>query len=973
MREKGAPENVDERRPDSAAGAGRRFSASYWKSIAPSWIGIVAAAIALFASVWLLSVYVHAWRVTPVDKATVDALKEKARTDAEIQKILQPELDRQHESLVRRRDAYNRGGILLLVSMGIFLAWFKWFRPGREDRAGALPGVLKHLDGSSHGLAKAVVFTRSRDAGEKREADSIVPPVVPAVERAEAAAIDLGPVEEILRTEGRGRQAVIPILQAIQTRYRYLPDAALQRICAASEITPALIAGVASFYGQFRQSPVGEHVIRICEGTACHVSGAVEVRNELRRCLGMSPDSDTDPSRRFTIERVVCIGSCSLAPIITIDEKIYGQLSALSANKLLRDFIESERGAKKNGNGERRPPESRPGARPQGNADDPVEIRIGLGSCGIASGAEKVRAAIEGVVASFGGGGAVKRVGCSGLCHHEPLIEVIENGRRALYGNVSPGDVRKIVRKHIKPRGLVRRVREEIQDVRARLFDDVAWAPIEEHEIDAKPYVGKQVRIVLENCGQIDPLSLDEYRKREGMRALQECLKNLTPEGVIESVRAAGLRGRGGAGFPTAAKWDIARCAPGPIKYVICNGDEGDPGAFMDRAVLEADPFRVIEGMVIAAYAIGAGEGFLYVRREYPIAVRHVRAAIAQAEQQGFLGERIIGSAFDFKLQVREGAGAFVCGEETALIQSIEGERGMPRPRPPYPAQSGLWGKPTLINNVETLACLPWIIRRGPKAFAALGTEKSKGTKVFSLVGKVKRGGLIEVPMGITIREIVEDIGGGIKGGRQFKAVLAGGPSGGCIPARLADTRIDYEELASTGAIMGSGGLVVLDDRDCAVDIARYFLHFTQNESCGKCTFCRVGTKRMLEILERICGGKGKEGDLQTLDDLSIRIKKGSLCGLGQTAPNPVVTTLRYFRDEYEAHVRERRCPAAACKALIHYRVLDSCTGCTLCAQACPAGAIQAQPYEQHKVADDVCTRCGMCVTACPENAIEVA
>jgi NADH-quinone oxidoreductase subunit F len=457
------------------------------------------------------------------------------------------------------------------------------------------------------------------------------------------------------------------------------------------------------------------------------------------------------------------------------------------------------------------------------------------------------------------------------------------------------------------------------------------------------------------------------------MLALEECLKRLSPADVIEKVRAAGLRGRGGAGFPTAVKWDIARKTPAELKYVICNGDEGDPGAFMDRAVLEADPFRVIEGLLIAAYAIGASEGFVYVRREYPIAVRHIRAAIATAMERGFLGENILGAPFSFRLQVREGAGAFVCGEETALIQSIEGKRGMPRPRPPYPAQSGLWGKPTLINNVETLACLPWIFRRGPEAFAALGTETSKGTKVFSLAGKIRRGGLIEVPMGITIREIVEEIGGGIKDGRKFKAILAGGPSGGCIPESLADTHIDFEELASTGSIMGSGGLVVLDERDCAVEIARYFLHFTQNESCGKCTYCRIGSKRMLEILERICAGKGKEGDLETLDELSVRIKKGSLCGLGQTAPNPVLTTLRYFREEYEAHIRERRCPAGACKPLIHYRVLDSCTGCTLCAQACPAAAIQVRPYRKHEVADDLCTRCGMCVTACPENAIEVA
>jgi len=804
---------------------------------------------------------------------------------------------------------------------------------------------------------------RSRNSGMDGEPKSPAPGAL----LSDSAIIDLGPVERILEEEGRGPESVITVLQAIQSQYRYLPEAALRKVCEASDITPAQIAGVATFYTQFRQNPVGEHLIRVCEGTACHVSGAVEVGNELRRCLKIPVGSDTDAAGKFTMERVACIGSCSLAPVITIDDKIYGHLSALSASKTIQDFNRTRSRAVEDGNGKRRSRSASAAA-----LQSPIEIRIGLGSCGIASGAQEVLAALEEMVRTLGGGAAIKPVGCCGLCHSEPLIEVVDNGSSTLYGNVEPEDVRRIVRQHLQPRSPIQRVREEIQDVSARFFDRDSEDPNSVREVDATPYVEKQVRVVLENCGKIDPLSLEDYCRRKGTKALEECLKRLSPEEVIEKVRISGLRGRGGAGFPTGIKWDIARRAEGSPKYVICNGDEGDPGAFMDRAVLEADPFRVLEGLVIAAYAIGAEEGFVYVRREYPIAVRHIRAAIGQAEEKGLLGENILGSRFSFKLHVREGAGAFVCGEETALIQSIEGSRGMPRPRPPYPAQSGLWDKPTLINNVETLASLPWIIRRGPEAFADLGTEKSKGTKVFSLAGKVNRGGLIEVPMGITIREIVEEIGGGIKGGRKFKAVLAGGPSGGCIPAELADTRVDYEELGATGAIMGSGGLVVLDDRDCAVDIALYFLRFTQEESCGKCTFCRVGTKRMLEILERICEGKGREEDLKTLEELSNQIKVGSLCGLGQTAPNPVLTTLRYFRDEYEAHVRERRCPAARCKALIHYQVRDSCIGCTLCAQACPVEAIIARPYERHEVDDDLCTRCGMCVTACPEDSIEV-
>jgi len=580
-----------------------------------------------------------------------------------------------------------------------------------------------------------------------------------------------------------------------------------------------------------------------------------------------------------------------------------------------------------------------------------VEIRIGLGSCGVASGGEPVRIALVQATERAGARAIVKTVGCNGMCHCEPMVEVVEpGGRVTLYGNVTADGAQRIARQHLRPAWL------------PTWAQPAAEPPLDRQTGPSASYLAKQKRIVLENCGEIDPLNIDDYLARAGYQALMKC-QDLPPDTVVEAIANSGLRGRGGAGFPTGTKWKIARANPDPVKYVICNGDEGDPGAFMDRLVLESDPHRVLEGLAIAAYAVGATQGYLYIRAEYPLAVRHTRAAIVQATERGLLGA--------LRLEVREGAGAFVCGEETALIQSLEGKRGMPKLRPPYPVERGFRGKPTIINNVETLACVPWILRHGAEAFAAFGTKTSRGTKVFALAGKINRGGLIEVPMGITIREVVEEIGGGIKHGRQFKAVQLGGPSGGCIPARLADTPIDYDALAQTGAIMGSGGLVVLDERDCMVDIARFFLKFTQAESCGKCTFCRIGTKRMLEILERLCAGEGRRDDLEKLATLANYVSRGSLCGLGQTAPNPVLTTLKYFREEYEAHLAGR-CPAGRCPALIRYQVNGNCIGCTLCAQACPVGAIAYRPYEKHEVDERLCTRCDMCRQACQDDAIEV-
>jgi NADH-quinone oxidoreductase subunit F len=599
------------------------------------------------------------------------------------------------------------------------------------------------------------------------------------------------------------------------------------------------------------------------------------------------------------------------------------------------------------------------------SAPAPVEFRVGLASCGVANGARPVHEAVEAAVREAGRGVA-RAVGCGGMCHREPLVEVIDgHGRCTVYTHVTPDLVPALVRRHLRPKGLLTRARWMVAGLAESGNGDSAPHDAATEETTAAP------RIVLENCGRVDPLSLDDALAHDGYEGLRACLERFTPDEVVEMISASGLRGRGGAGFPTGRKWSLARAQPAP-KYVICNGDEGDPGAFMDRLVLESDPHRVVEGLAIAAYAMGAEEGLFYIRAEYPQAVRRVREAIRQAEAHGLLGERILGSDFRLRFEVREGAGAFVCGEETALIASLEGSRGMPRLRPPYPVERGYRGRPTAINNVETLACVPWIVRHGPKAFAALGTESSKGTKVFALAGKVRHGGLIEVPMGVSIREIVEDLGGGVPKGRTLKAVQLGGPSGGCLPAKLGDTTVDYEALRESGAIMGSGGLVVLDDRDCMVDMARFFLRFTCHESCGKCTFCRIGTQRMLEILDRLCEGEGREEDLENLSELADRVSRTSLCGLGQTAPNPVLTSLRYFRAEFEAHVREKRCPAGRCTALTDYRINDACIGCTMCAQVCPVGAIAYRPHEPHAIDLDLCTRCNMCFEACEDAAVEV-
>ena len=594
--------------------------------------------------------------------------------------------------------------------------------------------------------------------------------------------------------------------------------------------------------------------------------------------------------------------------------------------------------------------------------DDPsARIVLGFGSCGIAAGAHKMLEAVNKELkhAGFDPASVVKKTGCIGMCFSEPLLEIREDdgSKRTIYGSVTPERAERIVREHF-----ILKHGESIRD----------WVVFStQFETPEDSFLKKQKRIVLRNCGIIDPEDIGDYKNKGGYKALEEALKNRTPDEVIQEVLSSGLKGRGGAGFPTGRKWKFTRDAPGAVKYIICNGDEGDPGAFMDRVILESDPHSVIEGLLIAGYAVGASCGYFYVREEYPLAIERLTLALKQARAEGLIGKNILGTSFSFDIDIKKGAGAFVCGEETALIASIEGRRGMPRLRPPFPAVSGLFGKPTVINNVKTLTNVPWILLHGAAEFSKIGTQNSPGTAVFALTGKIRRGGLVEVPMGTTLKEIIYDVGGGIKDDRKLKAVQTGGPSGGCIPERLGNTPVDYESLAKTGSIMGSGGMVVMDDATCIVDVARFFLKFTQNESCGKCTFCRIGTKRLLETLNRITEGKGKEGDIEFLEDLAVKVKLSSLCGLGQTAPNPILTTIKYFREEYEAHIREHKCPAGVCKALITFTI-DSkkCIGCGLCRKACPADAILGDPKKPFRIDTAKCVKCGACIAACKIGAV---
>lgn len=811
--------------------------------------------------------------------------------------------------------------------------------------------------------------------------------------------VDLQPLRQVLSAwSDLGPHHLIAVLQKAQDMYGYLPEEAMELISEIMRIPVARIYGVVTFYAQFRREPRGLHVVEICNGTACHVKGADRIIDELVSVLGIRPGQTTDDGR-FTLLQVNCVGACGIAPAMVLDGKVYGHMTSAKVRELVEPLLEgieepAGTGQRKTGvvaeertfldrccdkcrNAEGTPcPEfliCKLEDKPCHDDEQCAAYRRELRNL-LRFEAERYRAHIflcKGLTCEAGGAAELRHLfeeelsrhnllqdveivetGCQGLCEMGPVVQI--KPLEAFYCRVKPEDVAEIVAEHIAGGKPVERL---LYSRDCRIEADI-------------PFYKNQERRVLSNMGRIDPRNIDEYIARNGYLALYKAIRHSAPEEIIDIISRSGLRGRGGGGFPTGRKWATARTEQDPVKYLICNADEGDPGAFMDRSLLEGDPHRVLEGMIIAAYAIGAHKAFIYVRAEYPLAVKHLQTAIGQAGRYGLLGGNILGSGYDLNIEIFQGAGAFVCGEETALIASLEGKRGMAGNKPPYPTEHGFGGHPTCVNNVETFANVPLILAHGPEWFRSVGTQSSPGTKIFSLSGKVRYTGLVEVPMGVSMADIIFRIGGGAPEGGEIKAAQTGGPSGGCIPSALMNTAVDYDSLKELGSIMGSGGLVVTDDSTCIVSFARFFLSFTQHESCGKCIPCREGTKRMLEILERITRGQGKLADLDDLRNLCHVIQRTSSCGLGQTSPNPVLSTLRYFEDEYLAHINDKRCPAGVCRSLLTYHILDNCRSCGLCAKNCPVACISGSKGAPYVIDQDACIKCGKCYEVCPFNAV---
>jgi NADH-quinone oxidoreductase subunit F len=742
-------------------------------------------------------------------------------------------------------------------------------------------------------------------------------------------------------------------LQKIQDEHNYLPLNLLRELSRTTGISMAHITGFATFYPSYRLQPAGRHLIQVCTGTACHVQGAEAVYDSLKRHLQIPENHDTDKERLFTIERAACLGCCTLAPAVQIDSTIYGHCTPENSDTIINEFLENA------GND--------PGESFVNREDGEIGIKTCLCTSCRASGSATLYSHLQRMIKKRKLPVSLSETSCTGMASFTPMLEVTDiHGHVRRHGPVTLESVTTLLDEMIS--GLS--TGAKIGAIWRSLVHGIAGTspgniPPETEQMDTS------TDIVLETRGRFDPLDIDEWINHGGFSSLADCLKTVDKQQIIDQIKESRIRGRGGAGFPSWRKWQALHDSDSGTRYLVCNGDEGDPGAFMDRLLMESFPFRVIEGLLIAASTLLVEHAYIYIRSEYPMARERMERAINQCREKKILGTNIHGSGWSCDITVICGAGAFVCGEETALIQAIQGNRGTPRIRPPYPVESGLYGRPTIVHNVETLASLPWIFRHGSAAFQKIGTGSSSGTKTLALAGKIRNGGLIEVPMGITLRSIIYEKGGGIIDDARLKGVLIGGPSGGCLPAEHIDQPVTYESLVEFGAIMGSGGLVVLDEHDCMVDLARYFMQFTAEQSCGKCTACRVGTVHMVQILERFCAGSADDRDLELLEETAGMLKSGSQCGLGKTAPNPVLTTLRWFRQEYKDHMKGK-CSSLSCKNLVHYEVNDACIGCTKCRQSCPVDAVAGIPHERHQIDVDTCIRCGACKRVCPSSAVEV-